>query len=63
MADPNSIATPRYTGLVCRRCLQPVAILSVHGERVAGNCPACTYTWIAAPPVELITARRTDSGA
>jgi transposase len=43
---------PRYTGVVCRRCLAPVARAD---DEARGTicCPACGHTWNAPPPLRL----------
>lgn len=58
MADDRDDATDgplisRYTGVVCRRCLTPVAHL-LDDDRA--HCPRCGYEWEVPPPVHLNAA-------
>jgi hypothetical protein len=46
--------TPRYTGVCCRRCLEPVATLRGTGrDALVASCPACGYIRILAAPVRI----------
>jgi len=48
MKRPPKTSCP-YTGLVCRKCLQPVAVLSKHDATLLTMiCPACRFSWSVA---------------
>jgi hypothetical protein len=50
----NSSAHAHYTGIVCRRCLWPGAVLLESTPRaVVLECPECGYSWSDAPPITL----------
>jgi len=52
--DPVTRPTiPRYTGVVCRRCLTPVAQLL---DEETAHCPRCGHEWELPPPVSLRAA-------
>ena len=44
---------PHYTGIVCRRCKQPVA---EQIDEVTLQCGSCGYAWEPGPPVLLRAA-------
>jgi len=46
-------SNPRYTGVVCRRCLTPVAELL---DEETAHCPRCGHQWTVPPPVRLEAA-------
>ena len=39
------------TGLVCRACRRPCAVLDVTGKTPARHCPACGHRWPEDAPV------------
>jgi hypothetical protein len=45
--------SPHYTGIVCRRCKEPVA---EQIDEVTLECAACGYAWEPGPPVLLRAA-------
>jgi len=46
-------STDRYTGIVCRRCVTPVAQLL---DDDTAHCPRCGHEWELMPPVRLEAA-------
>ena len=52
-AADRSDKSPHYTGIVCRRCKEPVAEQT---DEVTLECPACGYAWEPGPPVLLKAA-------
>jgi uncharacterized paraquat-inducible protein A len=52
----NTVArsrVPKYTGVVCCRCLTPVAQMLDHDT---AHCPRCGHEWEVPPPVTLKAA-------
>jgi hypothetical protein len=46
--------SPRYTGLCCRQCMNPVATLrKTANDSLVADCPACGYLWILPAPVRI----------
>jgi hypothetical protein len=45
--DAPTAADHAYTGLVCRKCIQPIAVLLPRdGTTLVMTCPACGFAWI-----------------
>jgi DNA-directed RNA polymerase subunit RPC12/RpoP len=44
---------PRYTGVVCRRCIQPIATVEEREGTAAVVCPACGHTRTVGPALKI----------
>ena len=49
----DSHTPSHYTGIVCRRCKEPVAELA---DAATIRCPSCGYSWEAGPPLQIVSA-------
>jgi hypothetical protein len=49
----NEQPPQRYTGVVCRRCIQPIATVEERDGTAAITCPACGYTRAAGPALKI----------